>query len=114
MATVQPLTFGALLKRSRRAAGLTQEALAERSGYSVSYVSQLERDERLPVAATVELLAEALALGAAERATLLATVRSHAPASALSLARPTTSSIPTPRLVGRSHELETIARHLEG
>ena len=36
-------TFGTLLKRSRRAAHLTQEELAERAGYSSHYVSMLER-----------------------------------------------------------------------
>ena len=36
--------FGALLKRLRLAAGLTQEALAERAGLSVKALSELERD----------------------------------------------------------------------
>jgi transcriptional regulator with XRE-family HTH domain len=38
------VTFAALLKRHRLAAGLTQEALAERAGLSPRAVSDLERD----------------------------------------------------------------------
>jgi class 3 adenylate cyclase/tetratricopeptide (TPR) repeat protein len=80
--SVQSLTFGALLKRHRRAIRLTQEALAERAGYSPSYVSQLERGERLPTAATVELLAQALGLADDEGTALLAAARRGAtPAS---------------------------------
>jgi transcriptional regulator with XRE-family HTH domain len=58
----QVLPFGSLLKRYRRAANLTQEMLAERAGYSVTYLSKLERGERLPLACTVEALAGALGL----------------------------------------------------
>jgi transcriptional regulator with XRE-family HTH domain len=39
---MEPTTFGALLKRSRMAAGLTQEALAERANLSTRAVSDLE------------------------------------------------------------------------
>ena len=42
-AASQTTTFGALLKRYRRAAGLSQEGLAERVGYSVGHLSRLER-----------------------------------------------------------------------
>jgi len=63
------LTFAALLKRHRRAAGLSQEALAARAGYSAVYVGMVERGQRRPPAATVELLAHALTLSPAERAT---------------------------------------------
>ena len=53
--------FAALLKRQRLAAGLTQEALAERAGLSAKAVSDLERDpDRSPRLATVTLLADAL------------------------------------------------------
>src|SRR5215470_4657280 len=69
------LTFGALLKRYRRSASLTQEALAERAGYSVGHISRLERAARVPVAATVQLLADALGLDAADRASFLTAAR---------------------------------------
>jgi len=75
MPTVPALRFGALLKRERRRAGLTQAQLIERAGYSVSYISMLERSVRLPLAATVDLLAEALQLEEPERVALHAAYR---------------------------------------
>ncbi|HWB70863.1 MAG TPA: tetratricopeptide repeat protein [Egibacteraceae bacterium] len=69
--------FGALLKRHRLAAGLTQEALAKRAGLSPKAVSDLERGPaRTPRLATVTLLAEALDLGPEQRGALLASSRS--------------------------------------
>ncbi len=38
--------FGELLRQHRRAAGLTQEALAERTGLSIRGLSDLERGAR--------------------------------------------------------------------
>ena len=68
--------FGTLLKRHRLAAGLTQEALAERAGLSAKAVSDLERDpDRLPRLATVTLLADALGADQEARAELLAAAR---------------------------------------
>src|SRR5215831_16356827 len=67
-----PGSFGALLKRYRRLAGLTQERLAARSGYSSAYVSMLERNVRTPLPATVATLSEALALAPSDHALLLA------------------------------------------
>ena len=68
--------FGALLKRHRLAAGLTQEALAERAGLSAKAVSDLERDpDRLPRLGTVTLLADALGADQEARAELLAAAR---------------------------------------
>jgi transcriptional regulator with XRE-family HTH domain len=65
--------FGALLKRYRDAAGLTQEELAERAHISPQAISQLERGVRqTPYPATARLLAEALALAAEDRAAFLA------------------------------------------
>ena len=61
MATDQPLTFAALLRHYRMAAGLSQEALAERAGLSVRAISDLERGERRrPYLHTVQQLAAAL------------------------------------------------------
>ncbi len=69
-------TFGALLKRQRLAAGLTQEALAERAGLSPKAVSDLERDPaRTPRLGTVILLADALGADPEQRAELLAAAR---------------------------------------
>jgi tetratricopeptide (TPR) repeat protein/transcriptional regulator with XRE-family HTH domain len=111
MGAVQSLTFGLLLKQHRRHTALTQEALAARVGYSPSYISQLERGERLPGRATVQVLATALALGEAEQATLLATVRAQ---------RRRTTQAPAPRettappLIGRLGELVRLEQHLAG
>ena len=82
--------FGALLKRHRLAAGLTQEALAERAGLSAKAVSDLERDpDRLPRLATVTLLADALGADQEARAELLAAARPPA-------ARPGQARTPLP------------------
>ena len=72
----QQTTLSAMLKRYRLAAGLSQEALAERAGLSVRAISDLERGlHRAPRASTIELLATALALSLEQRATLLAAAR---------------------------------------
>ncbi|MDP4506983.1 ATP-binding protein [Nonomuraea turcica] len=76
--------FGATLKRLRLAAGLTQEALAERAGISARAVSDLERDPgRTPRLDTVRLLAEALRLEPGPRAQLVAAARQVADLSAI-------------------------------
>ena len=76
MVSRDPGSFGALLKRQRLSAGLTQEALAERAGLSPKAVSDLERDPaRSPRLGTVTLLADALAADPDARADLLAAAR---------------------------------------
>ncbi|MBI1348032.1 helix-turn-helix domain-containing protein [bacterium] len=45
--------LGQILKETREAAGLTQEALALAAGVDRSYVSQLERDKKSP---TIQML----------------------------------------------------------
>ncbi|MFJ8960391.1 ATP-binding protein [Lentzea sp. NPDC102401] len=61
--------LGILLRHHRIAAGLTQEALAEKAGLSGQAIGSLERgDRRHPHRATVLRLADALGLGADERA----------------------------------------------
>jgi predicted ATPase/DNA-binding XRE family transcriptional regulator len=68
---ISSFSFGTLLKRARRATGLTQETLAVRAGYSIGYIGMLERGERLPLAQTIDILANALSLSASERDRLL-------------------------------------------
>jgi transcriptional regulator with XRE-family HTH domain len=76
-------SFGELLRQRRLAAGLTQEALAERAGISAKAVSDLERDpDRTPRLDTVGLLADALGLGAGGRAGLLTAARPQMPDAA--------------------------------
>jgi len=60
--------FGTLLRRYRLAAGLTQEALAERARISLNGISALERGyRRWPQRGTLALLAGALALSNDQR-----------------------------------------------
>ena len=72
MSDERPAGFGTLLRRFRVAAGLSQEALAERAGLSADAIAALERGRRSrPRAFTLGVLAEALALGAEDRALLV-------------------------------------------
>ncbi len=69
-------SFAALLRRYRRAAGLTQAQVAERADLSERAVSDLERDDgRVPRRDTLDLLARALALRTPERAALDQAIR---------------------------------------
>jgi len=71
MDTVSSPSFARLLKRYRLAAGLTQEALAERANLSVRTVSDLERGLKTrPHRDTVELLTTALQLAPGDRVLL--------------------------------------------
>jgi transcriptional regulator with XRE-family HTH domain len=92
-----------MLRRCRLAAGLSQEALAERARISVEAISTLERGRRTaPRPQTVRLLAEALALAGSDLAAFLGAARgwpdppSTAPATPLLAAPPA-----SPRAPGR-------------
>ncbi|HEY4026674.1 MAG TPA: helix-turn-helix domain-containing protein [Candidatus Dormibacteraeota bacterium] len=109
IAAGQP-AFGALLRRHRLAARLTQEALAERAGLSAKSVSALESGvRRSPYRATIDRLADALGLSPPQHAELAASarrqprapVRSERPALG---DRPGLPVPPTP-LVGRGADL---------
>jgi transcriptional regulator with XRE-family HTH domain/tetratricopeptide (TPR) repeat protein len=121
MNTVRVTTFADLLRRYRRATGLTQEELAERAGLSVRAVSDLERGlRRNPHQDTVQLLADALGLGEAERAALAATARRSRSGTATALLV-SVASAPVLRsgsmglpLVGRIAELAHIEMLLSG
>ena len=65
-------TCGQLLRRYRSAAGLTQEELAERAGYSANYIGKLERDLRELPAAAADRLADVLGLADEDRSELRA------------------------------------------
>ena len=67
-----PPTCGQLLQRYRVLAGLTQEELAERAGYSGNYIGKLEQDQRELPAAAADRLAEVLGLADQDRAALRA------------------------------------------
>jgi transcriptional regulator with XRE-family HTH domain len=51
---------GSNVKRIRQEKGLTQEQLAERSGFSQQYISGLERGRRNPTIVTIYELATVL------------------------------------------------------
>ena len=58
--------FGALVRQLRTERGLTQEALAERTDLSVSYIGFIERGENVPTLTIVLNLADALNVDAAD------------------------------------------------
>jgi predicted ATPase len=105
-------SFGALLRRHRLAAGLTQASLAERSRLSVEAISTLERgSRRRPTRATVELLAGALELPPAERDAFVASARKRdgrprdLSRRAFDEEHPRGLPIPPTPLLGREREL---------
>src|SRR5689334_18810559 len=110
-------TFGERLRRFREAAGLSQEALAERSGLSARGISDLERGlRRLPRLETVRLLADALPLDPDDRAAFLIAARTDIAGRDARPSGPpaTLAAPPTPRtrLIGRAPERETAVQAL--
>src|ERR671935_2523007 len=70
------LSFGAVPRRYRRAAGLTHEALAEAAGLGVRTISDLERGvSAAPRRGTLAALSDALGLAPEQRAALAAAAR---------------------------------------
>ncbi|MBB5957131.1 transcriptional regulator with XRE-family HTH domain/tetratricopeptide (TPR) repeat protein [Saccharothrix tamanrassetensis] len=117
-------SFGAVLRRHRRAAGLTQEALAERAGLSGQAVGALERgDRRFPYRDTVDRLADALRLDEGHRAELVAAAARHRGPRPESTEPPPRQSAPTgpPRqfpppvahFTGRDAEVDAIVGLLD-
>jgi DNA-binding NarL/FixJ family response regulator/DNA-binding XRE family transcriptional regulator len=107
-------SFGELLRRYRVAAGLSQEALAERAGLSRRGIADLERGARhFPFGDTVRRLAEALALEPTDRAALLSAAHRPTPPAnqrAAEPARTRAGALPLRRaeLIGRDAELEQL------
>jgi tetratricopeptide (TPR) repeat protein len=116
MATGQTTAFGALLRRYRMLAGLTQEQLAERAGLSARAITALERGvNRSPHRETFRLLADALALGAEERSALEAASRGRrGSANAYDDVASQATQVTRPPLVGRAREMARLPQHLEG
>ncbi len=122
-------TFGDLLRRYRLAAGLSQEALAERAGLGVSTIAALERGRRnAPRADTLALLADALGLTAHERSALVTVARDsdadEAPDSGKTTGESSVDSgqerqrvwtlpVPPTALVGREREETAVGRLLQ-
>ena len=99
-------SFGERLRRLRVAAGLSQEALAERSGLSVQAIGALETGKRRrPYPHTVAALADALELTESERAELAearGTTASEAPSPRPHLPRRRA------QLIGREEDVRAI------
>jgi predicted ATPase/DNA-binding XRE family transcriptional regulator len=105
-------SFGAYLRRLRRAAALSQEELAERAGLSARGISDLERGaRRTPRLTTVRLLADGLGLDAADRAALTQAARlmTSADPAPDALAAAVPFPIPLTSLIGRERELGEVA-----
>ena len=66
MSVQKSVSFGAMLRHGRVAAGLTQEVLAERSGLGLRTIQGLERGETQPRRETLRRLTKALQLTAEE------------------------------------------------
>jgi predicted ATPase/transcriptional regulator with XRE-family HTH domain len=100
-------SFGALLKRYRLAAGLSQEALAARASLSARTISDLERGVHgTPHTDTLELLTSALSLSTHQRTLLLAAARPEVAAfvNAPPRSQPSGFTVPPTRLIGREQE----------
>src|SRR5262249_12793537 len=113
MTTLQPTSFAELLRRHRRAADLSQEALAERAGISRRGVSDIERGLKRPYPDTVSRLADALSLGGTERTEFLSAARRRPVGHIRSSAAAHRGSAAA-RPVGRERELALLERHLRG
>ena len=118
MLTGSTSTFGALLRRYRLAAGLTQETLAERAGLSIYGVQKLETGTTHPYRDTAARLTAALTLTAEQAAQLQATV---APVRRRGTPMPGATSDDRPQnylpigltsFVGREHELASLSARL--
>jgi predicted ATPase/DNA-binding XRE family transcriptional regulator len=112
-------TFGSLVRRFRRSAELTQEALAERAGLSVRAIRAIEAGSKhRPRHDTLQLLLGALAIPEEEQADFLraarelgrprAESRSAAPAGA----EPDLPGDPTP-FIGREEEIAAVVGLLD-
>lgn len=94
---------GQLVRHYRRLAGMTQEELAERSGYTANYIGKLERGQRRLPPEALHHVIEVLGLGDGARAELLAACAQ----------RPDSPS-DSGRITGRGAEVAEIRRHLAG
>jgi predicted ATPase/DNA-binding XRE family transcriptional regulator len=118
------VSFGEWLKRRRKAAGLTQEQLAQLISCSTSALKKIEAEDRRPSAQIVERLAEVFNIPSNEQTNFLRFARGNwslAPADILEEApwhvsiNPSRSSLPatTSALVGREKELEEVRAYLQ-
>lgn len=123
MAHVEPSALGALLRRSRLEAGLTQEELAERAQTSARTISDVERGiVRVPQPHILRHLADALELPLAARGAWEEAVRTTRARRSASTAGPPGEidrteaaatlphnlPVPSTRFIGRTEELRGV------
>jgi tetratricopeptide (TPR) repeat protein/transcriptional regulator with XRE-family HTH domain len=108
-----PATFGALLRRRRLGAGLTQRELARASYRSERSIRALERGTDPPGGAA-RTLADALGLADAARAEFLAAARGGAVSAASGAAIAVTLPRDVASFTGRQVELEELANAAAG
>jgi predicted ATPase/transcriptional regulator with XRE-family HTH domain/Tfp pilus assembly protein PilF len=120
------VTFGAWIKRLRKAADLTQDDLAERVGYASATICKIEAGERRPSREIADRLAHILLTDAEERTAFVAwrargghetpyaLGEAAAPAPALWHSPNTSPYLPVPStsLIGRAPELAGLAHLL--
>lgn len=103
---------GGDVRRWRRAVGLTQEELAERSGLSVRTIRELERGRtERPYRRTVESVAAALDLNEVDTTRLLSATRGLPPDRDVPAGRPVPAQLPW--AVGHFTGRATVQRHLD-
>jgi predicted ATPase/DNA-binding XRE family transcriptional regulator len=113
--------FGPLLRRLRMAAGLSQEALAERARISTEAVGSLERgSRRAPQRQTLALLIDALQVDGVDRERLVEAAvrpslprRRRLPSSLAGIASPLRIPAPLTSFVGRENDLVELLATLE-
>lgn len=111
----EKVSFGALLKRYRLEAGLSQEALAARASLSTRAISDLERGiNRAPRYDTLELLVKALSLSAQQREVLRAAAHPEMAPAPEEIPAPVSYGLPlaSTRFIGREAELAQIEDYL--
>ena len=118
----EPLSFGALVRRRRKALDLTQRALAHRVGCAEVTIQKIEAEERRPSTDVAQRLADAFGLTDQPRAAFLRRARGQLDASAaLPAVPPTATAAAAPphnlpaeltSFVGRAHELATLSQLL--
>lgn len=124
---MNPDTFGAWLKQRRKQLDLTQDALAQRVGCSLSAIRKIENDQRRPSKQIAELLALHLEIPPAERTLFLKSARGEGSLQRLNSASSPTRSlfaapqtfsppsnlpVPAAPFIGRQPESDSLARML--
>jgi predicted ATPase/DNA-binding XRE family transcriptional regulator len=120
----ETVSFGAWVRRRRRALDLTQAKLGALAACTESAIRKIEADERRPSRRIAERLADALKVSPAERAKFIDTARGEGRVERLEALdelpeaerpAPLAGNLPAaaPQLIGRERELELIGQRLE-